>query len=398
MSTLLLQEDTICAVATPQGMGGIAVARVSGPDAINVIGKCWRGARLEDMKSHTVHLGRVVNTQGELLDQVVLTLYRAPHSFTGEDVVEIACHGSVWIQQQILQTLIDAGCRMATGGEFTRRAMANGKLDLIQAEGVADVIASQSQASHLVAMNQMRGQYSRYLNDLRVKLLHFVSLIELELDFSEEDVTFAQRSEVIVLAEELKAAINKLISSFSTGNAIRNGLPVAIIGPTNAGKSTLLNAFLHDDRALVSDIHGTTRDVIEDTISIGGVLFRFIDTAGIRQSQDVIEAMGIERSFEQLDKAQIVVWVTEATNTPEQVVEFSRQILPHCNGKQIIAVINKTDIASPEIVKNAITPLLPDDAIVEAISARDTHDVERLQQSILQAAAMPHAQGRRTDR
>ena len=382
-------EDTICAIATPQGMGGIAVIRVSGPNAITVVGKCWRGAPLEGIKSHTVHLGRVVDTQGELLDQVVLALYRAPHSFTGEDVVEISCHGSTWIQQQILQTLIDAGCRLATGGEFTRRAYAAGKLDIVEAEEVADVIAAQSQASHRVAMNQMRGEYSRHLHDLRARLLHFVALIELELDFSEEDVTFAQRSEVITLAEELRATINRLTSSFSTGNAIRNGLPVAIVGQTNAGKSTILNALLHDDRALVSNIHGTTRDVIEDTIILGGTLFRFIDTAGIRNSEDIVETMGIERSFEQMDKAQIVLWVIDATTPAEKVIEFSKQILPHCLDKHLIPIINKTDLASSNAIETAIRPLLPDKSDILTISAKNPHDIETLQKCILSASVLP---------
>ena len=257
-------SDTICAVSTPQGRGGIAVIRVSGPQALEIVQKRWQGKPLADMATHTVHLGQLTDTTGDVLDQVVLTVYRAPNSFTGEDVVELACHGSTWIQQQAIQTLIDAGCRHAMAGEFTRRAFANGRMDLSQAEAVADVIEAQSRAAHHVAMSQMRGRYSEELKGLREKLLHFVSLIELELDFSEEDVTFADRGEVTALAHEIHDLISRLADSYRDGNAIRNGMPVAIVGQTNAGKSTLLNALLRDDRALVSNIHGTTRDTIED--------------------------------------------------------------------------------------------------------------------------------------
>ena len=382
-------NDTICAIATAAGTGGIAVARVSGPHATDIVARRWQGKPLDTMPSHTAHLGRITDSQGHLLDQVVLTLYRGPHSFTGEDVIEIACHGSPWIQQQLLTTLIDAGCRMATGGEFTRRAVLAGRLDLSQAEAVADVIAARSQASARLALNQMRGGLSRRLTALRERLLHFVALIELELDFSEEDVEFADRSQVSALAVEIEQQISRLAQSFGAGNAIKDGVPVAIVGQTNAGKSTLLNALVHDDRALVSDIHGTTRDVIEETITIGGTLFRLIDTAGIRQSDDVIEAMGIERSYRMLDAAQLVLWVIDGTAPLDQVQTFSRQILPHCHDKHLIAVVNKTDLADVRPIVAALPQLMPDDAHIVAISAHTEADVQRLQQVIVEAAALP---------
>jgi tRNA modification GTPase len=357
MATTMNKEDTICAVSTPHGMGGIAVIRVSGEEAANIVAKCWKGADISTVESHKAHLGKIVEPNGgETLDEVVMTMFRAPHSFTGEDVIEISCHGSMWIQQQIMKTLIDCGCRAATGGEFTRRAFMNGRMDLSQAEAVADLIASSSRASHRIAISQMRGDFSRKLNELREKLLHFVSLMELELDFSEEDVEFANRDEMIKLAEEIQNVIARLTDSFAVGNVIKNGLPVAIVGETNAGKSTLLNYLLHDDKALVSDIHGTTRDVIEDTITIAGTMFRFIDTAGIRETHDKIETMGIERTFRKIDEAQLVLWIIDgpaAISTEENSVEkLSVKIFPHCAGKDVIAVVNKVDLMSEEMQQN----------------------------------------------
>ena len=378
--------NTICAVSTPHGMGGIAVIRVSGDEALDIVQQRWQGKSLYEIASHTAHLGHIIDSQGELLDEAVLTLFRAPNSFTGEDVVEISCHGSMWIQQQIVSTLIDAGCRAATGGEFTQRAFANGKLDLSQAEAIADVIASQSRASHHVAMNQMRGAFSRKLSTLRSQLLQFVSLIELELDFSEEDVTFADRSRLTTLATEIKKVIDSLAGSYQAGNAIKNGLPVAIVGPTNAGKSTLLNTLLGDDRALVSDIKGTTRDVIEDTIVMGGALIRFIDTAGIRESSDVIESMGIERSFKKMDEARIVLWVVDATAPIAELEDFYKQIAEHCQDKAVIAVVNKIDASDTQAIVKKLKEL---DIKIAEISAREGTGVEQLKQDIIEAAALP---------
>jgi tRNA modification GTPase len=338
------------------------------------------------MATHTVHLGNVVDHDGELLDQVVLTIFRAPNSFTGEDVVELTCHGSTWIQQQVIHALIDAGCRHAMAGEFTRRAFANGRMDLSQAEAVADVIEAQSRVAHHVAMNQMRGRYSDELHGLRDKLLRFVSLIELELDFSEEDVTFADRGEVTALAHDIHALISRLADSYRDGNAIRNGMPVAIVGQTNAGKSTLLNALLRDDRALVSDIHGTTRDTIEDTIVIGGTLFRFIDTAGIRQSSDTVERMGIERSWQAIDKANVVLWVVDVTSAD---TSMARDILARCKGKALIAVLNKTDLDDDIATRSELNDILPEGTQVVAMSAKNVDDVEALRALIVEAATQP---------
>jgi len=381
-----LTDDTICAISTPQGRGGIAVIRMSGPQALEIVQRRWQGKNLADMTSHTVHLGHLMDSHGEVLDQALLTIYRAPNSFTGEDVVELSCHGSTWIQQQVVQTLIDAGCRHATAGEFTRRAFANGRMDLSQAEAVADVIEAQSRAAHHVAMNQMRGRYSDELKGLRDKLLHFVALIELELDFSEEDVTFAERSEVTTLAHEIHDLISRLADSYRDGNAIRNGMPVAIVGQTNAGKSTLLNALLRDDRALVSNIHGTTRDTIEDTVMMGGTLYRFIDTAGIRQSNDAVERMGIERTWQAIDKANVVLWVVDVTSAD---TSMAHDILTRCSGKALIAILNKTDLDDDVAARSELNHLLPEGTPVVAISAKSESDIEGLRDLIVKTAALP---------
>ena len=296
--------QTICAISTPYGVGGIGVVRVSGEQSIAIVDSLFRGRTpLLEASANTVHFGRI-SREEEVLDEVLCSVFRAPHSFTGENTVEIACHGSLYIQQTLLQWLIDAGCRAAEPGEFTRRAFLNGKMDLTQAEAVADLIASQSKAEKDLALSQLRGAVSNELNALRERLLHFTSLIELELDFADhEELEFADRSELTALAAEIETKLASLLSSFRTGNAIRNGIPVAIVGAPNVGKSTLLNALLGEQRAIVSDIQGTTRDTIEDTLVIDGILFRLIDTAGLRTSQDELENLGMERSRKAMEQA-----------------------------------------------------------------------------------------------
>ena len=314
--------DAICAISTAFGTGGIAVIRVSGEGSIAIVDTLFKGrTRLCDAKGGSVHFGRIVAPQspkgGEVLDEVLCSVFRAPHSFTGEDTVEIACHGSLFIQQELVRWLIDAGCRAAEPGEFTRRAFLNGKMDLTQAEAVADLIAAQSKAEKDLALSQLRGSVSTELAGLRERLLHFTSLIELELDFADhEELEFADRGELKDLAAEIEGKLGALLASFRTGNAIRNGIPVAIIGAPNVGKSTLLNALVGEQRAIVSDIQGTTRDTIEDTVILDGILFRIIDTAGLRETSDTIEQMGVERSLQAAEKAQIILSVSDG-NAPQ---------------------------------------------------------------------------------
>ena len=342
-------QDTICAIATAQG-GAIGSIRVSGPEAISITGSIFKPAKagklLSEQKPYTLTFGRIYDGD-EMIDEVLVSLFRAPHSYTGEDSTEITCHGSTYILQQVMQLLIKNGCRMAQPGEYTQRAFLNGKMDLSQAEAVADLIASSSAATHRLAMSQMRGGFSKELTDLRNKLLNFTSMIELELDFSEEDVEFADRSALRKLADEIEQVISRLAHSFSVGNAIKNGVPVAIIGETNAGKSTLLNVLLNEDKAIVSDIHGTTRDVIEDTVNIEGITFRFIDTAGIRETNDTIESLGIERTFQKLDQAEIILWMVDAVNAASQIEQLSEKIIPRCAGEKVLDYVtyNKLDDA-----------------------------------------------------
>ena len=334
-------ESTICAISTAPGTGGIAVIRISGQDSIRIADTIFRGrTSLQEAKAGTVHFGRI-ERENEVLDEVLCSVFRAPHSFTGEDTIEIACHGSLYIQQQLLRWLIDAGCCAAEPGEFTRRAFLNGKLDLTQAEAVADLIAAQSKAEKDLALSQLRGSVSNELAALRERLLHFTSLIELELDFADhEELEFADRSELTALAEEIETKLSNLIASFRTGNAIRNGIPVAIAGAPNVGKSTLLNALLGEQRAIVSDIQGTTRDTIEDMLILDGITFRLIDTAGLRETDDMLENMGIERSRQAVERAQIVISVLER-GIPEV-------ILDNTAGQTVIKVYNKADLLTPD--------------------------------------------------
>ena len=330
--------DNICAMATPSG-GAIGIVRVSGPDSIAIVERLF-SRKISEAKSHTMHYGVFASDSSMPVDDVMVGIFRAPHTYTGENSVEIYCHGSRYIMSEIIRILIESGCRQAEPGEFTRRAFVNGRMDLSQAEAVADLIAASGRASHDMALGQLRGNISSELSALRDKLLKMTSLMELELDFSDhEELEFADRSELLQLATVIQHRISSLASSFRTGQAIKQGIPVAIIGKTNVGKSTLLNRLVGEDKAIVSDIHGTTRDIIEDTIDIHGITFRFVDTAGLRTTDDVIEQIGIERSYSALSKAAIVLWVID---TPPSEEELS-DITSRCKGKQVIAVINKTD-------------------------------------------------------
>ena len=338
-------DDTICAISTAPGIGAIALIRVTGASTFDVLGDLF-SKDLTSVKSHTAHFGRF-SRKGELIDEVVATVFRAPNSFTGEDIVEISCHASPYIQAEIMQALLEKGCRLAGPGEFSMRAFANGKVDLSQAEAIADLIASSSAAAHKLAMNQMRGGFSRRINELREKLINFASLIELELDFSEEDVEFANRDDLKSLVHKIQVVLSDLIASFSAGQAIKNGIPVAILGAPNMGKSTLLNALLDEDRAIVSEIAGTTRDTIEDEMTINGVRFRFIDTAGLRETVDVVELIGINRAFEKAGKASVILYMVDALENDaaelkKQVNQLQERI---GNSALLIPVGNKIDKA-----------------------------------------------------
>lgn len=372
-------------------MGAISVIRLSGEGSISLIDKVFAtpsGKKLTNAFANRVYFGGI-HAGEELLDEVLVTIFRAPHSFTGEESVEISCHGSVYIQQRLMELLLSEGARLANAGEFTRRAFQNGKFDLSQAEAVADLIASSSQASHRVAMNQMRGGFARKLALLRDKLLQFVSLIELELDFSEEDVEFANRDKLYELTQEIEKEIQTLVDSFRLGNAIKSGIPVAIIGETNAGKSTLLNLLLNEEKAIVSDIHGTTRDVIEDTVIMGGVTFRFIDTAGIRQTTDAIETLGIERTFRKIEQASIVLWMIDMTTQREQIETLAASILPKFQDKKVFLLFNKADLVSEEVRIDFDTIFPELDSIRLFISAKNHLNTDQLQELLVEAAAVP---------
>lgn len=346
-------KNTICAIATAPG-GAIGIIRVSGNDSIRIADRIFQPkgkdqSPLTDRKAYTLTFGNIIDAENgnDIVDEVLVSIFRAPHSYTGEDSLEISCHGSRYIMQRIMQLLISAGCRAAGPGEYTQRAFLNGKMDLSQAEAVADLIAADSTAAHRIAMNQMRGGFSSELARLRSELLHLTSLMELELDFSDhEELEFADRGELSTVAAKISDTIMQLSNSFRVGNAIKNGVPVAIVGETNAGKSTLLNLLLGEERAIVSDIHGTTRDTIEDTAEIGGISFRFIDTAGIRETHDRIESIGIERTMKKISQADIILMVIDPTAPTDQYTDLAPKILPLCEGKTVIVVVNKSDITA----------------------------------------------------
>lgn len=388
-----MNQDTICAISSPPGSGGIAVIRLSGPAALALADQLFlpgkNGCPVSEQASHSCQYGRLMEEADKLLDQSLVTVFRGPNSFTGEDTVEFSCHGSLFIQQRLIQLLIQLGCRQAEPGEFTQRAFLNGKMDLSQAEAVADLIAAATPAANQLALKQLRGGFSQDLAHLREKLLHFVTLIELELDFSEEDLTFASRNELKKLAGQLKSKLSALCESFRLGNAIKNGIPVAIVGETNAGKSTLLNKLLNEDKAIVSEIHGTTRDSIEDLVNIKGLGFRFIDTAGLRKTKDQIENLGIERTYQKIEQASIILWLIDSTQLSEHIEWMADRIVPRSEGKKLLLLFNKIDkITSEELaVLENLFAHIPGDRI--QISAKFGQNIENLKSKLIELTNLP---------
>ncbi|MGG7034241.1 MAG: tRNA uridine-5-carboxymethylaminomethyl(34) synthesis GTPase MnmE [Flavobacterium sp.] len=380
----MINQDTIVALATPSGAGAISIIRISGTDAISVANTVFKSVKDKDLlkqKSHTLHLGHIVDDK-KTLDQVLVSVFKGPNSYTGENTIEISCHGSTYIQQQIIQLLLRKGCRMANAGEFTLRAFLNGKLDLSQAEAVADLISSDNEASHQIAMQQMRGGFSNEIAKLREELLNFASLIELELDFAEEDVEFADRTQFHELLNRIEFVLKRLIDSFAVGNVIKNGIPVAIVGEPNVGKSTLLNALLNEERAIVSEIAGTTRDTIEDELVIGGIGFRFIDTAGIRETIDVVESIGIQKTFEKIEQAQVVLYLFDGlkfkTSSSEFVIEIEK-IKNKFPLKPLVVIANKKDLLTNAEIEN-LKSQIPN---ILLLSAKEKIGVEDLKQQLL---------------
>ena len=398
MQVNILNTDTICAIATAHGMGAIAVVRVSGVSSFPIVSQIFKrnGKPFDIGKilSHKAYYGHIVDN-GALIDEVLVTFFKGPHSFTGEDSVEISVHGSIFIQQKLLQILIAHGCRMAEAGEFTRRAFVNRKFDLAQAEAIADLISSESEAAHRVAINQLKGGFSKELQVLRSKLLEMTSLVELELDFSEEDVEFADRSQLKALLQEILGKVNKLKDSFRLGNAIKNGIPVAIVGQTNTGKSTLLNALLGEDRAIVSDIAGTTRDTIEETLNINGILYRFIDTAGLRATDETIEKIGIERSYKKIAEANVVIGMLDATTDYESMLLSANEIRSKVDfgHQQLILCINKVDTLVDQgeaLLGQLRQDLDNDDILVICISAKHKFGLNDLYNTLKHSQPLAH--------
>ena len=381
----MIHNDNIVALATPSGAGAISVIRISGKDAIEIVDGFFKSVKSQkslcDQKTHTIHLGHILK-EGNTLDEVLVSIFKDPQSYTGENVVEISCHGSPYIQQEIIQLFLRNGCRIANPGEFTLRAFLNGKLDLSQAEAVADLIASDNEASHQVAIQQMRGGFSNEIKVLRDELLNFASLIELELDFAEEDVEFANRNQFKDLIERITKVLKHLIDSFAVGNVIKNGIPVAIVGEPNVGKSTLLNALLNEDKAIVSDIAGTTRDAIEDELNIGGIGFRFIDTAGIRETKDVVESIGIKKTFEKIDQSQVVIYLFDSALSIDSLNKVKLEIEKIKNRhpqKPLIIIANKIDKLD-DIQLAKLNTEIPK---VYLLSAKTGFGVEQLTSSLL---------------
>lgn len=378
----MIEQSTICAISTSPGTGAIAVIRLSGSEAIVIADKVFRSSsgtgHLRNKPANSLYYGQLI-FEGEIIDEVIVSLFRAPHSYTGEDTVEISCHGSVYIQQKILETLVNQGATLAKPGEFTQRAFLNGKMDLSQAEAVADLISSSNSAAHRLAINQMRGGFSAEIEALRRQLLHFTAMIELELDFAEEDVEFADRKELRRLIEKVEVLISKLKNSFQLGNVIKNGIPVAIVGETNVGKSTLLNALLNEDKAIVSDIHGTTRDVIEDVVNIHGTAFRFFDTAGLREAKDHIESLGIDRAYHKLSEAVVVLLVVDTQNPYPLILSRIEKIRKRITaGQQLIIVANKTDIGREDTRKQLRQIQLKENEQLTFIAAKEKQNLDEL--------------------
>ena len=384
----MIPQETIVALATPSGAGAIAIIRLSGKDAISIAAEVFQsvsGKNIAVQKTHTIHLGHIMDG-AKTYDQVLLSIFKGPNSYTGENVIEISCHGSVFIQQQIIQLLLRKGAKMAQAGEFTLRAFLNGKLDLSQAEAVADLIASDNEASHQIAMQQMRGGFSNEIAKLREELLNFASLIELELDFAEEDVEFADRTAFHDLINRIEFVLKRLIDSFAVGNVIKNGIPVAIVGEPNVGKSTLLNALLNEERAIVSDIAGTTRDTIEDELVINGIGFRFIDTAGIRETKDVVESIGIQKTFEKIEQAQVVILLLDAKELQVSGLKFQVEIEKIKNKfpqKPLVVILNKVDLLSKDAVEAIRQELETLNLKLETISAKQKTGIEELKNTLL---------------